>query len=164
MMANNLDSTINKIGHEIVKNRIVDENQINKMIGVLSNDGVYAWWVYTKKELDWKFTSNPEEFKIFPLIALLVLLNELKEFFGKEILDEDGLKQICELQKVIQEENKKNKKDKKIINEKRKQQNDLMNNFFLELSKNLNDLLFFREILEKVLIYARYHAKAMGDS
>ena len=35
--------------------------------------------------------------------------------------------------------------------------------FFEKLPEDLPNLLFFREILEKILIYARYHAKAMGD-
>ncbi|RMA97949.1 hypothetical protein [Hydrogenothermus marinus] len=35
--------------------------------------------------------------------------------------------------------------------------------FFEELSKDLHKLLFFKEILERTLIYARYHAKAWKD-
>ncbi|WP_456465763.1 hypothetical protein [Desulfurobacterium sp.] len=40
---------------------------------------------------------------------------------------------------------------------------ELNQSFFEDLSNNLNSLLFFREILEKILIYARYHAKAIGE-
>lgn len=35
-----------------------------------------------------------------------------------------------------------------------------MENFFQNLSSDLHKLLFFRDILEQALIYARYHAKA----
>lgn len=35
--------------------------------------------------------------------------------------------------------------------------------YFSELSKDIHKLLFFKDILEKILIYARYHAKAVGD-
>ena len=35
--------------------------------------------------------------------------------------------------------------------------------FFQKLSRNLHDLLFFKDLLEKALIYARYHLKTLGD-
>ncbi len=40
---------------------------------------------------------------------------------------------------------------------------DRYNNFFLALSEDLNSLLFFKEIIERILIYARYYAKSMSD-
>ena len=113
MMANNLESTINKIGHEI--SQVLKEQEINKLLGVLANDGVFAMWIYvrSKKDID---------------------------------------------------ENKLMEKIKPIFSYVKEMESDGFQKYFEELSKNLNDLLFFREILEKVLIYARYHAKAMGDS
>ena len=120
-MSKNLDTLINKISFEIVnkiqttKNeseRKKYKNEIDKALGVLSNDGVYAYYVYVKsKKID------------------DIFLNELK--------------QITEF-----------------ISESERKLNQY---FFKNLSQNLNQLLFFREILEKILIYARYHAKAMGD-
>ncbi len=35
--------------------------------------------------------------------------------------------------------------------------------YFSDLSKNIHKLLFFKDILEKILTYARYHAKAEDD-
>lgn len=35
--------------------------------------------------------------------------------------------------------------------------------FFIDLSEDLNSLLFFKEIIERILIYARYYAKSMSD-
>jgi len=46
----NLDATINKVGFEIAN--ILDENLINKLLGVLAQDGVYAMWVYAKAKKD----------------------------------------------------------------------------------------------------------------
>lgn len=109
-MANNLDAMINKISFEIVNKKIIDETDINKMLGVLSNDGVYAWWVYCKSKKD----IDEEK-----------LLERLKDILN--------------------------------INDNDYQQ------YFQTLSNNLSELLFRKEILEKILIYARYHAKAMED-
>ena len=118
-MGNNLDVLINKIGFEIVekiKTKGKDEtkykNEIDKSLGVLANDGVYAYFVYVKS----KKTED-------------VFLDKLKP-----------------ITKFIDGEEKE-------LNQK----------YFENLSEDLNNLLFFREILEKILIYARYHAKAMGD-
>ena len=66
--------------------------------------------------------------------------------------------------KISKNKNKSEKeKIEKDINKKREEQNEILNCFFHNLSEDLPNLLFFREILEKILIYARYHAKAMGD-
>jgi len=117
----NLDTIINKIGYEIKmeiekkekSDRRKYKNEIEKTLGVLVSDGVYAYFVYVKsKKIDDIFLET---------------LNQITEFI-------DG-----ESKKLDQE-------------------------YFQNLSKNLKKLLFFREVLEKVLIYARYHAKTMEDS
>jgi hypothetical protein len=105
---NNLDAKINMVGFKIAE--ILDENMINKLLGVLANDGVYAMWVYAKAKKD---------------------IDE-NELLGK-------LKDILE------------------INSQRYEI------YFQKLSENINELLFRKELIEKALIYARYHAKAMGD-
>jgi hypothetical protein len=113
----NLDAKINMVGFEIVeavkqkgKDKTKYKNYIDKALGVLANDGVYAYWVYCKA-------------------------NKIDDVF---------INKIQELKEVINSEQN---------NEK----------FFRNLSNKLNQLLFFKEMLEKALIYARYHAKAMGD-
>jgi len=187
-MSNNLDALINKISFEIVNQRIVDENEINKMLGVLVNDGVYAWWVYAKSKLSWNFTEDKEKFKLMQLINFLMIISQLNSLFSEhgEIISENKIENLCNIQKEInnlQKEirdlsdkskkantkteketinrNKQQKKDEK--KQKIKEQGEIFNSFFNDISNNLSDLLFFREILEKILIYARYHAKAMGD-
>ena len=118
-MSNNLDVLINKIGFEIVEKikskggeKTKYKNEIDKSLGVLSNDGVYAYYVYVKS----KGVSD-------------VFLDKLKPI--TEFIDGE--------------------------------EKELNQEYFENLSEDLNNLLFFREILEKILIYARYHAKAMGD-
>ena len=116
----NLDALINKIGFQIVEkikekgsDKTKYKNEIDKALGVLSNDGLYAYYVYVKsKNIDDIFLEE-----IRPLISF-----SYSSF-------ESGNWQ----------------------------------NFFENLSQNLTELLFFREILEKILIYARYHAKAMRE-
>ncbi len=87
------------------------ENTINKSLGVLQENGVFAFYVYLKSE------------------------NE--DTIGKET--------ISLLDEII---------DKKIEYE-------------LESIKSLADdittLLFAKALIEKTLIYARYHAKALSD-
>ena len=113
----NLDAIINKVGFEIVekikgkgKDKSKYKNFIDKALGVLANDGVYAYWVYCQ--------SNSIDD---------VFINELKDI--KEIINNE-------------QDNQK---------------------FFQNLSEDLNKLLFFKEMLEKALIYARYHAKTISD-
>ena len=124
-MATNLDAMINKIGFEIVeaikgkgKDQTKYKNEIDKVLGVLSNDGVYAFYVYVKSK-------------------------KIEDVFLEKI---KGILEYID----IKDDNENS-------------YNELSQEFFETLSENLSDLLFFREILEKILIYARYHAKAMGE-
>ena len=107
-----LDSVICKIGNRIAeKISSSNKSEIDKALGVLSNDGVYAYYVYVKSK-------------------------GMNEIFINEIV---------ELMKYTDIKLKKNSS---------------YENYFVNLSGNLNDLLFFKEMLEETLIYARYHAKA----
>ncbi len=110
----NLEALISKISFEIVNEGILDENEINKLLGVLANDGVYAMWVYAKSQKD----------------------IEEEELFGK-------LKEVL-----------------KIVTELA---DDDYERYFQEVSKEITNLLFLKQLLEKTLIYARYHARASGE-
>ena len=125
----NLDALINKVGFEIVeeikkkeKDKTKYKNYIDKALGVLANDGVYAYWVYCKAN---KITD--------------VFINKLEELSNQISLKENG------------------REIKLIFNDKPSEK------FFHTLSQDINKLLFFKEMVEKALIYARYHAKAMKD-
>ena len=169
----NLDATINEVGYEIAK--ILDENLINKLLGVLAQDGVYAMWVYALNKVDWHYDEDCEKFKQSKLYKFLEQLNKFPIQIDKKIIDESRDEEICqlteEINKIIneikKEKDKKEKQNKeKIKKNKIKEREDKFNEFnefFLELSKDVNQLLFFKELLEKALIYARYHAKAMKD-
>jgi len=56
---------------------------------------------------------------------------------------------------------KRNKEHEK--KEKEKNRGQILNKYFQNLAQDLNKLLFMKELLEKVFIYALYHAKAKGD-
>ncbi|HHW58078.1 MAG TPA: hypothetical protein GXX15_10570 [Clostridia bacterium] len=117
MSENNLEYTLNKIAFDIVNEKILGENEISKLLGVLSNDGVYAMWVYAKSD---------------------------KKVDGNEVM-----KKFEPLFKVVYPD-----LNLQILN---------YENFFQNIAGDLSSLLFFKELFEKVLIYARYHAKAMGE-
>lgn len=122
METNNFDSRINEYSYDMINNNRDKKdiiNLIDKALGVLSNDGVYGYYVYCKSK------KNSDINKVF--------IEEIVEEFKNEI-DTDI-------------DYKKN-----------------YDKFFIELSKDLNSLLFFKDIIERILIYARYHAKALGDN
>lgn len=121
----NIESLIVKVSYELVseiqnsQNKKKLKNLIDKALGVLNNNGVYAYYVYIISQ-NGKDNKEPE--KIF--------LNKLKDLF--KILDVS-------------------------FDENNKQQ------YFQNISNDLHNLLFLKQLLEKTLIYARYHAKALGD-
>ena len=111
--SNNLESEIYRLSFEL--SQYLNENEINKLLGILSSDGVYAMWVYAMD----KFKDKKEKIEN--------LLKNVNKFVNVEI------------------------------------KNDTVNNqYFQTLAQDLNKLLFMKELLEKVLIYARYHKRAMG--
>jgi len=158
----NLDAVINKVGFEIAK--ILDENLINKLLGVLANDGVYAMWIYALNKL-----KEKELLKL--LLAISSFPVQIKDKERKIIKLENIQKQIELFKKIngLKNELKQNKNNQEIKEELKTKEEEYKNLFvknyvfFKILSKDLNQLLFFKELLEKALIYARYHAKAMKD-
>jgi len=127
----NIDSIVNNLGFQLVKK--IEEagnknskkklmNNIEKSLGVLVNDGVYAYYVFCKAQ-DKKVRND------FQKIFIDLPMNKLKEFVMPE---------------------------SKNFEEKSEE-------FFQSLSGNLSNLLFFHQLLERALIYARYHAKAIGE-
>ena len=127
----NIDSAINNLGFQLVEkiNKIENEklkkkllSNIEKSLGVLTNDGVYAYYVFCKAQ-DKNNKNN------FQKIFIELPIDKLRELI------------------TFRSNNPK----------------EAPENFFQNLSNNLSNLLFFRQLLERALIYARYHAKAMGD-
>ncbi len=111
-MIENIEYTINILGKKLSDN--LNETDIEKTLGVLAGDGVFAMKVYIEsKKTNAKFKDS--YIKIFNLL---------------EIPGND---------------------------------NDL-DNKFETLSKDLMKLLYFKELMEKALIYARYHSKAKSPN
>lgn len=172
---NNLESEIYKLSFEL--SEILDENEINKLLGILSSDGVYAMWVYAMDKLDWKFSENIEEMKNMDLFRLIDMISEIDKYVSRGMNYEDLLSEIANLtndikclKKEIENLKKENRgKNSEVLNEnnnnlmeKEIERNKTLNKYFHELAQDLNKLLFMKELLEKVFIYARYHARAKG--
>jgi hypothetical protein len=126
----NLESEIYRLSFELSEE--FEENELNKLLGILASDGVYAMWIYAKD----KFNKDQQKIK-----EINRLIRGLDNFVnGSE--NNNGA-----------DSKKDNKKDDENID----------NKYFQNLAQDLNKLLFMKELLEKVLIYAIYHAKAKGD-
>ncbi len=118
--SNNIDSVINEVSYKIARKISKNskyKNEVDKALGVLVNDGVYAYYVYVK----YKGVDD-------------ILIDELRP-----------------LLKFIK------------VKENEGQENTLNEKYLEELSKDLNNLLFLRDLVERVLVYVRYYLKAMGD-
>ncbi len=106
---------INKLGK---KDKSKALNLIDKALGVLSNNGVYAYYVY--------------------------IISQKNSEFNKIFLDTlEGIFNIA--------------KNKEIYN------SDNRHRYFKDIANDIHKLLFLKQLLEKTLIYARYHAKALED-
>lgn len=124
MTQNNLEYTLNELSFDIVNGSQKDKEIlrfIDKALGVLSNDGVYAYYVFC-------LSKDKKDDKKYSDIFIKKPMDKLKPFLHSKY-----------------------------------SQIDKAEDFFKELSQDIYELLFFKESLEKALIYARYHAKAMGD-
>ena len=174
----NLESEIYRLSFELSEE--FEENDLNKLLGILASDGVYAMWVYAKDKLDWKFSKDVEEMKKMKLFILMKIISDLSKFSSEKleyctVLEEivnltddiDKLKEEIENLKKSQNDEEineeKKKKIKEDIKEREKKRNQILNKYFQNLAQDLNKLLFMKELLIKVLIYAIYHAKAKGD-
>jgi len=55
----NLEHKIAEISFMIANEEIIDKNIVDKALGVLVNDGIYAMWLFIEEK---KSKANPEEF------------------------------------------------------------------------------------------------------
>jgi len=182
----NLESEIYRLSFELSEE--FEENDLNKLLGILASDGVYAMWVYAKDKFECKFSKNKEEMKKQKCFRLLEIISNLSKFSSKKleyytVLEEiakltddiDKLKEEIDKLKKSQNDKEINEEKKKKIEEyikdikerekeiKEKERNQILNKYFQDLAQDLNKLLFMKDLLEKVFIYALYHAKAKGD-
>jgi len=119
--------------------------------------------------------------KKLKLFELLKIIGELDKYSTKKMDFDDLLNNVANLTKEINELNNKintlkreiknsnkgkiheEKELDKIVKNKIKKRNQKLNQYFQELAQDLEKLLFMKDLLERVFIYALYHAKAKGD-
>jgi hypothetical protein len=128
----NLDRLCFKYGIEIpVPKNEKNENIIQKSLGVLQEDGVFAFILYVEAKGAFNTKGPKEEEKIAGSIKLQVC-NLLKEegisLFG-DTIDPDNQRSVIEA--------------------------------FKSLGEGLDSLLLAKALIEKTLIYALYHSKSM---
>lgn len=108
----NLDAAINKASFTLAGKIDKKKNEIEKAMGILANDGVYAFVVFCEYKKIWGTFKKS--------------IKELDSLFPKGLKDFDKLK--------LESDN-----------------------------YSLSELLFVKEIFEKMLTYTRYHLKVKGD-
>lgn len=133
MSKKNLDLECAKVGKKIVEERKEDadkkiKNVVENSLGVLQEDGIYAFYVYL-------FSEGAQNEKNNSYVIAKRTWNFLKE--GDN--DEFGMD-------FVEKDFNKNRVYKDLEN---KVLNDLDRTFFV------------KEILENILVYGRYHAKAL---
>jgi len=175
----NLESLISEISFEIVNENILDETEINKLLGVLSSNGVYAMWVYALDKLETSFKAKKdsnqiERPQIFKLLLKLkpLLYKVYQTCFIDGMLQKEENKILELKQKIsgIESENLDEKEKGRRISKEKNKITDFLTKelikessiYFQLVSKDIHKLLFLKQLLEKTLIYARYHAKALG--
>jgi len=117
-----LDAVIQDISSILAKkvSDIKKGKDLEKAIGVLAQDGLYAFYVF----------------------CLSKTWNKGNESLWKDVV-EPSIKSLVRYIPPYQE---------KTLDE----------NFFKELASSLHNLLFLRELIQKLLVYTRYHLKAMS--
>ncbi len=141
-MANlNLDQWAAQAAQKIVYDGTVDAkklfNVLNKALGVLQAQGVYACMLYLYAESDQERASRIRR-------ALWDLLQRLEQEAHLKWRNEKG-----EVQRPQTPPN--NKGQRQVLA------------FFADVvASDLDTLLLVRDLYEQTLVYARYHAKALG--
>ena len=138
----NLDQLCAQFGYQIADavnekfhKQADTENLITKSLGILQEDGVYAFFLYLASQI------KPNDQGKNRSGAARALANQ-----AADLLKHDWLE-------LIQ------------VSDSEDRYKEAMNTMRTEngLTGNLGQLLFAKRLLEQALIYARYHAKALGD-
>jgi hypothetical protein len=136
-MRNNLDLLCAEFGQKIAE-KVKDENIIRDALSVLQEDGIYACFLYLLSKGD----KKSEEDKKSKEYKMRELKDSLWKFLKHNRNPISRINRISSFEKI----------EKNNIYEA-----------LSPLSNSLEDLLFAKELLERTLIYARYHAKAYGE-
>ena len=134
----NLDFLCAKHGQDIIRSieqEVVDqkikkndiENMLQKSLGILQEDGIYAFTVYLDSEGAFKDKIDGKE-----KVVKAILKNAWNLLSSTDIALVKG---VCEKENVYPE--------------------------LQRLSEDLNKLFLAKDLIERCLIYARYHTKAL---
>jgi len=133
----NIDVKCAKVGREIVEEstqyaaKTSDiKNSIQKLLGILQEDGIYAFTVYLDSE-DGFNNRKIENVVLKRSLGLLQGYSEI-EFINKR-------------------------------NGDLKNENQVYAKLEDFLSEDIDKIFFAKDMIEKTLIYARYHAKALNE-
>jgi len=137
----NLEHEIAQISYEIADKKILGQNVVDKALGILVNDGLYAMWLFIEEKGEKKgsLSDNPQ-----------------RETDKSKNKNKTKPKEFCE-------------KIKRLLNEVKLISSCDCSKFedrekcFKQLTEDLNKLLLARQILEKLLIYVRHQYKALGE-
>ncbi|SHH27758.1 hypothetical protein SAMN02745221_02071 [Thermosyntropha lipolytica DSM 11003] len=164
-MAGNIEYIINRTAFELIAEEILAYLDIDKILGVLINDGLFAMWIYAceKMRLEkdvWRDIERQglEALERQKIVKFFCKICQLTEGLEKETVYENTLanlqRRFQEIQGRKMEEGRRKKEYEKAFYSE-------LNQFFIDLAGDLPKLLFMRDLMEKVLLYARYHAKAV---
>ena len=132
----NIDLKCAEAANEISKIGL-DESSITKSLGILQEDGIYAFFLYILSQKD-------------EAVKLSKKTYDLLNFFETKLGDINSLYEDWEGAT-------NDKKDKKKI-----YSDILLNKIRTNILNDLDKLFFCKEIIERTLIYARYNLKAVG--
>lgn len=138
-----LDLECAKHGSEIASIQDNSETLITKSLGVLQEDGIYASCIYLLSR------GRKEEKPALKITQVMFKFLKESEIFK----DNPTLKGIDST-----------KIDTFTKDEKNIYVNSLLSTIQADIASNLNGLLLAKELLERTLVYARYHAKALGSN
>ncbi len=128
-----------KVYDKLEKDKGKADNHLTKSLGVLQEDGVYAFFLYQLA----KESKKGEGRELVKWAAALLVPAQIAPFYdelGKKKL-EDAEVELIDPEEVLA----------------------LVRRAGDGLAANLDNLLLAKRLLEQALIYARYHAKALGE-
>lgn len=134
-----LDMKCAECGNMIALIKDNSETLITKSLGVLQEDGIYAFYIYLLSR-----GKKEEKPALKTTYLMFRLLKERDIFKTSEPLEK------------FKEEFTENNERKNYIE-------SLLSSIRNELAQNIDSLLLSKELLERTLIYARYHAKALDS-
>ena len=157
-----IEAAMSKAAFDIVREGLLDKTEIDKLIGVLASNGVYAMWVYATYKIEG--------------IRLLKLINKLSdifligfssekfvEYFRNFKKEEEIISGLENKLRELKREDEERKNIEKIIKNKITKFIEQTSEYFQSAANKIHTLMFLKQTTERILIYARYHAKAMGN-